>query len=231
MKTFIYENINMKKIGRATHARFDKAQLSACQDRLTPNSRALWGAFQSSPGLNAPDIDNILTPPEKLCVFAKDSTFLKLYTLSITTLCSRDAYGMLFEKDPESRRNIMVDVVESSSCSCINWIKRLQFHTVIQVEDIPVYTVAEVKSALWTTNADTQTHFKLVVAPYRPEKKDQESLLPQVALDQLRVIHHVLHDYPLDDPVVLVTSKKADNMAAGVTHTRRTCPQGLDRQK
>jgi hypothetical protein len=178
MKTFIYENVKTKNICRATHARFDEAQLSARQDRITPNSRALWGALQRSPGSDPPDIDEILTPPEKFCVFADDSPFLQVHTLAIATLCSHDTYGLLFETDPSSRQNIVVDVVASSSCSRIDWPKRLQFNTVIQVEDIPVYTVDEVKSALWTINVDTQTHFKLVVAPYRPEKKDQESPYP-----------------------------------------------------
>jgi hypothetical protein len=231
MKTFIYENVKTKKIGRVTHARFDEDQLSARPDRLTSNSRALWGALQHSPGSTAPDIDEILTPPEKFCVFADDSPFLKVYTLAITTLCSHDAYGMLFDTDPASRRNIVVDVAVSSSCSRINWTKRLQFHTVIQVEAVLVYTVAEVKEALWTINVDTQSHFKLIVAPYHPEKKDQESPLPQVALDQLRVVHHGLHDWHLANPVMLVTSKNADNMAAGATHTRRTCLQGPYRRK
>jgi hypothetical protein len=125
----------------------------------------------------------------------------------------------------------MVDVVGSSSCSHINWTKHLQFHTVIHVEDVLVYTVAEVKAALWNNNVDTQTHLKLVVAPYRPDKKDQESPLPQVALDQLRVVDHVLHDWPLANTVMLVTSKNADTMVAGATHTRCTCLQDPYSQK
>jgi hypothetical protein len=138
---------------------------------------------------------------------------------------------MLFETYAASRRNIVVDVVDSSSCSRINWTKRLQIHTVIQVEKDPVCTVAEVKADLWTNNVDTQYHFKLIVALYRPKKKDQESPLPQVALNQLHIVHHVLHDWPLADPVMLVTSKNAENMAAGAAHTCRTCLQGPDLQK
>jgi hypothetical protein len=99
MKTFIYENIKTKNIGRETHARFDEAQLSACQERFMPKSRALWGALQRSPGSDAPDIDEICTPPEKFCVLADYYHFLKVYTLSIANLYSHDAYVMLFEID------------------------------------------------------------------------------------------------------------------------------------
>jgi hypothetical protein len=63
MQTLIYENSKTKKIGRATHATFDEAQLLARHDRLAPTSRALWGAFQRSPGSDAPDIEEIITPP------------------------------------------------------------------------------------------------------------------------------------------------------------------------
>jgi hypothetical protein len=78
-----------------------------------------------------------------------------------------------------SRRNIIVDVVPSSSCSRIKWTTRLQFHTVVQVEYIHVYSVDEVHKALWTIDVDTQAFFKLIVAPYRPAKKDQESPPPK----------------------------------------------------
>jgi hypothetical protein len=44
MKTFIYRNDKTGKEGRATHAKFDKAQLSAPVADLSPNSLALWGA-------------------------------------------------------------------------------------------------------------------------------------------------------------------------------------------
>jgi hypothetical protein len=193
MKTFMHENSKTKKTGRATHATFDEAQLTARQDSLTPTSKALWSALQRSPGSDAPNVDEILTPPEKFCVFADASPFLKVTTVTIATFCSLATYGLILETDPMSCRNIIVDVTPSSSCSRIQWTTRLQFHTVVQVDDIPVYTVDEVTRALWTINVDTQTHFKLIFSPYRPYKKNQESPLPQVALDQLRVVHHVIH--------------------------------------
>jgi hypothetical protein len=110
-------------------------------------------------------------------------------------------------------------------------MKRLQFHTVVQAEDIPVYSVVEVKKALWTIDVDTHTHFKLIVAPYRPEKKDQESLLPKANLYQLRVVHHVIRGWSLDNHVMLVRAENSDSMAAGTAHTRRTCLQGPDCEK
>jgi hypothetical protein len=187
------KNSKTKKIGRATHATFDDAQITARKDSLTPTYQALWSALQRSPGSDAPNVDEILTPTEKFCVFADASPFLKVTTVTIATICSLATYGLILETDPMSRRNIIVDVAPSSSCSRIQWTTRLRFHTVVQVDNIPVYTVDEVTRALWTINVDTQTHFKLIFSPYRPYKKNQESPLPQVALDQLRVVHHVIH--------------------------------------
>jgi hypothetical protein len=138
---------------------------------------------------------------------------------------------MILETDLASRRNIVIDVIDSSSCLRINCTKRLQFHTVIQVEATPVYSISDVKTALWQINVDTQSHFQLIVAPYRPAKKDQEAPLPRIALDQLRVVHHVFGNWSLPDPVMLVTSRNADNMAAVTTYMRRTCLQGPYRQK
>jgi hypothetical protein len=170
-------------------------------------------------------------PPDKFCVFAEKSPFLKVTTVEISTICSHAAYGLLFETDHMSHRNIIIYVIPYSSCSRIKWTTRLQFHTVVQVEDIPVYSVEEVTEALSTIDVDTQAFLKLIVAPYRPAKKDQDSPLPQVALDKLRIVHHMLHGWSLNDPVMLVTAENTSNMAAGTTHTRRTCLQGPDRDK
>jgi hypothetical protein len=73
--------------------------------------------------------------------------------------------------------------------------------------------------------------FQLIVAPYHPNAKDQHSPLPQVALDQLRIMHHVIHGWDLNDPVMLFTAKNADTMAKGTHHTRRTCLKGPDKDK
>jgi hypothetical protein len=176
-------------------------------------------------------LKKLLPPPDHFFVFADEYPFLKVYTLRIATICSHDAYVMIFETDPASRRNTVIDVIYSSSCSRINWTKRLQFHTVIKVEDTPVYSISDVKTALWQISVDTQSQFQLIVAPYSPAKKYQEAPLPQIALDQLRVVHHVLGNWSRPDPVMMVTSRNADTMAAGTTYTCHTCLQGPDGQK
>jgi hypothetical protein len=139
-----------------THVTFDEAQLTARKDRLTPTYQALWSALQRPPGTDAPDVDDILTPPDKFCVFADESPFIKVTTVEIATIYSHAAYGLLFETDPMSRRNVIIDVVPSSSCSRIKWKTRLQFHTVVQVEYIPVYSFEEVTKALLTIDVETQ---------------------------------------------------------------------------
>jgi hypothetical protein len=78
---------------------------------------------------------------------------------------------------------------------------------------------------------DLPESFWLIVTPYKPDPKDQHSPLPQVALDQLCVVHHVLHGWNLDDPVMLVTAENAGNMAKGTRHTRCTCLKGPDKDK
>jgi hypothetical protein len=71
----------------------------------------------------------------------------------------------------------------------------------------------------------------LIVAPYKPCPKYQQAPLSQVAPDQLRVVHHVIHGWDLTEPIMLVTPENADNMATGTRHTRRTCLKGPDREK
>jgi hypothetical protein len=139
MKTFIYYNIKTKKRGRATHAPFDEAQLSASPDTLSPNSRALWGGgLKRSPGTNAPEIDAIVTPTEKLCVFADDSPFLQVNTVLVKIRCTFDAFGFVFETDPMSHRNLVTDITPLSSASHLDWTRQVKFHTIIQIEDTPV---------------------------------------------------------------------------------------------
>jgi hypothetical protein len=230
-KTFIYENVKTKTIDRTAHARLDEAQLSALQiaSRLT---RVLSGAPFNVHLARPPPTSMRSLLLQKSFVLSRIIPLSSRFTPWPSLLFfSHDADGMLFDTDPASRRDIVVDVVASSSCSRINWTTRLQFHTVIQVEAVPVYTVAEVKAELWTINVDTQSHFKLILAPYRPEKKYQESPLPQVALDQLSVVPRVLHYWPLADTIILVTSNNTDNMADSANHTRRTCLQGPHRHK
>jgi hypothetical protein len=132
MKTFIYYNILTKKRVRATSARFDEAQLSASPDR------ALSGALQRSPGTNAPDIETIVTPPDKFCIFADDSPFLKVRTVIVRVACTFDYFGLLLETDPMSHRNIVVDITPYSLASHLEWTYQLQFHTIIYIDETPV---------------------------------------------------------------------------------------------
>jgi hypothetical protein len=231
MKTFIYYNIKNKKGGRATHARFDEAQLSASPDTLSPNSRTLRGDLQRSPGTDAPDVEAIVTPPEKFCVFADDSPFLQVTAVLVKIRCTFDAFGLIWETDPMSHQNLVTDFTPLSSASHLDWTRQVQFHTIIQVDDTPIYTVAEVLAAFPALADILPDSFHIIVAPYHPNAKDQHSPLPQVALDQLRIMHHVIHGWDLSDPGMLVTAKNADTMVKDTHHTRRTCVKGPNKDK
>jgi hypothetical protein len=231
MKTFIYYNIKTNKRGRATHTRFDEAQLSASPGTLSPNSHALWGDLQHSPGTDAPDIEAIVTPPEKFCVFTYNSPFLQVRTVLVNIRCTFYTFGLVLETDPMSHWNLVLDVTPLSSASHLDWTTQLQFHTMIQIDETPVYTVDEVLATLSTLANVLHECFHLIGAPYKPDANDQQSPLPQVALDQLRVVHHVLHGWDLEDPILLVTAENADTMAKGTHHTRRICLKGPKKDK
>jgi hypothetical protein len=101
----------------------------------------------------------------------------------------------------------------------------------LQKDDTPVFTVTEVKFKL-ASLADTHPEaFQLSAAPDRPYTKDQHSTLPQVALDQLRVVHHALHGWDLTNTVMLVTAETAENMANGTHHNLHTCLKVPDKDK
>jgi hypothetical protein len=193
MKTFILYNLQTRYRGRATHARFDEAQLSAPQDTLSSNSRALWGALQRFTGTDAPDTEEILTPPEKFRIFAKTSPFLKVRTMVLHIKCNFDDFGLFLETDPMSHQNIVVDVAPFSSALHLEWTTQLQFHTVIQIDDTPIFTVHEVQTKLYLLANALPESIKLIVAPYKSDAMNHQSTLPQVAIDQLQVIHHILH--------------------------------------
>jgi hypothetical protein len=179
----------------------------------------------------APDIETIVTPPNKFCVFSDDSPFLQVTTILVKIRCTFDAFGFVFETDPMSHRNIVTDITPLSSAYHLDWTRQVQFHTIIQIDDTPVYTVAEVLDT-FSVLADTiPDSFNIIVAPYKPDAKDQHSPHPQVALDQLRVVHHILHGWTLDDPVMLVTAENAATMANGTHHTCCTCLKGPDKNK
>jgi hypothetical protein len=62
-KTFIYESIRNHRICRATHSKFDEAQLDALPQDLPPNAEALWSALSRQPDATLDPSDTILTPP------------------------------------------------------------------------------------------------------------------------------------------------------------------------
>jgi hypothetical protein len=72
----------------------------------------------------------------------------------------------MLETDPMSHRNIIVGVAPISLASHLEWTTQLQFHTVIQIDAAPVYTITEVRVRL-ASLADTQANsFQLIVTPY-----------------------------------------------------------------
>jgi hypothetical protein len=102
---------------------------------------------------------------------------------------------------------------------------------VIQVDAVLVFTVCEVQLTLADLDVGTHASLMLIVEPYHPDPSDQQTLLPQVDLDQLRIIHHVLHGLDLTDPVMLVTTDNAATVAGGQQHTHRACLQGPEHLK
>jgi hypothetical protein len=240
MKTFIYENIRTRRICRATHATFDEAQLNALPRDLSPNSKALWSALSSQPGTPLDPSDTVLTPPENFCVFAESSPFLRTFVVRIAVLCAFPHLGLLLVSDPMSRRNIVSEVTEFSSAAKIDWEHDLRYRTIIQVDDTPVFLVTDVHKALADVDQATHESIRLIVAQYRADPESAPTPNPQIAIDQMRTIHHVLHGWDLSDPVLrvqpetsqvlLVTADNAGTMAAGQKNTRRTCLNGPHRE-
>jgi hypothetical protein len=145
---------------------------------LSPNSNALWSALQRTPGTNGPDTEEILPPPEKLCVFSNTSLFLKVHTIDIHVKCNFANFGLLLETDPMPHRNLVVDVTSFSSASYLEWTTQLQFHIIIQIDKTPVLTVPEVKTKLALLADTFPESSQLLVAPYKTDTKDQHSPLP-----------------------------------------------------
>jgi hypothetical protein len=179
MKNFIYINDATRKIGRATHASFDEAQLSTPVADPNSNSLALWGALNRNPGTTVPPVDEVLTPPTQFCVFAGESPFLRVATVVIPIKCTFELLGLLLEEDPMYHRNIIADVRQLSSASQVDWQELLQFHTVIQVDATPVFSVKEVITLFSKCDISVQLSVSLIVAPYRPDPKDQQAPPPR----------------------------------------------------
>jgi hypothetical protein len=95
IKKIIYINDTTQKIGRATHASFDEAQLSTPVTDLNSNSSALWGALNINPGTMIPPVDEVVTPPTQFCVFAGESPFIRVTTVIISIRCSFELLGLM----------------------------------------------------------------------------------------------------------------------------------------
>jgi hypothetical protein len=67
--------------------------------------------------------------------------------------------------------------------------------------------------------------------PFHPDPTNQQAPLHEVALDQLRIVHQVLHGWDLSEPVLLITMANASNMVDGKKHTHRTCIKGPERDQ
>jgi hypothetical protein len=73
------------------------------------------------------------------------------------------------------------------------------------------------------------------------DPQSEPAPIPQLAMDQMRAIHHILHGWdvsdpvlrvtPVADPVSLVTADNATTVATGQKHTQRTCLNGPHREK
>jgi hypothetical protein len=76
--------------------------------------------------------------------------------------------------------------------------------TIIQVDNTPAFLISYTTRYLTTFDGITQDTVSLIIAAYHPDQTDdqtdQVSPLPQLTLDQIWAIHHVLHGYDLDDP-------------------------------
>jgi hypothetical protein len=229
MKNFIYENLETQRICRATHATFDEAELNSPLAGLSPNSRALWNSLSRLPGTSIGPTDEILTPPENFCVFTESSPFIITQVIKVPLTCTFDLLGLTLEADHMSRRKIIVNVTEFSSASYVYWEHDLRFRTIVMIDSTPVFLISDVTHAMSTISPDTHVEVSLTVAEYPPDLSTQALPLPQIALDQLRAVHHIIHDWDLADPVLLVTSANASTMAYGTVHTRCTCLKGPHR--
>jgi hypothetical protein len=197
MQKFIYENVRTCRICRATHATFDEAQLDALPQDLSPNSNALWPALSRQPGAPLEPSDTVLTPPENFCVFAESSPFLRTFVVRIVVLCSFPHLGLLIVSDPMSHCNIVSEVTEFSSAAKIDWEHDLRYCTIIQVDDTPVFLVKDVHKALANVDQATHESIRLIVAQCRADPEPAPTPILQMAMDQMRAIHNVLHGWDL----------------------------------
>jgi hypothetical protein len=128
-------------------------------------------------------------------------------------------------------RNVIQEVHEYSSSAKTDWEHGIQYRTVIQVNGTPAFLVKDLSRCISIVDVDTKESFHYQLNPSRT---------PEVVFDQIRVIHHIVHNWSLSDPVIhitvdhipvlLVTVNNAGMMAQGQKHTHCTCLKGLNRK-
>jgi hypothetical protein len=148
---------------------------------------------------------------------------------------------MILVFDPMSRRNIVNEVNEFSSTAHVDWEHDLRYRTVIQVDKTPAFLIKDFQQALATVDVATHNSIRLIAADYTVDPQSEPTPIPQIAMDQMRVINHVLHGWNFPDPVLcvpseashvsLVTADNASTMEVGQKHTQRTCWNGPHREK
>jgi hypothetical protein len=120
-----------------------------------------------------PPEEEAVTPPHQLCAFTEESPFLRVTTVLIGIKCTFDSLGLMFDDDPMYHRNIIADGKHLFYASQVDCQRLLQFHTVIQVDTASVFSVVEVLDQLRKCDIFVQPSVSLIIAPYRPDPKDQ----------------------------------------------------------
>jgi hypothetical protein len=100
-------------------------------------------------------------------------------------------------------------------------------NNIVHVEATPHFLVSGVHRALYLNEISTHDVVTFILAAYSPERSTQSAPLPQIAMDQLRAVHHTVRGWDLADPILLVTAENAANMASGQALTCRSCLKGL----
>jgi hypothetical protein len=241
MKTFIYESTRTHRICHATHATFYEAQLDSLPQDLPLNSKAIWSTLSCQSDSELNPLDTILTPPENFCVFAKYSPFIRTHVVHVAVQCVFPHLGLLLVADPMSCRNIVHEVTEFSSAAKIDWEHDLRYRTIIQVDTTPVFLIKDVHRALASVDVAIQDSARLIVVDYKADPQSEPAPIPQIAMDQMRAIHHILHGWYLSDPILrvtpvaapvsLVTAENAATVATGQKNTHHTCLNGPHREK
>jgi hypothetical protein len=98
------------------------------------------------------------------------------------------------------------------SVSKLDWEHDFRLKTILQTEVAPVFLVLDVHHALSCIDISTHDVITFILTEYPPDHTVQSVMLPQISLDQLRAVHHVIHGWDLDYPVLLVTENNATTL-------------------